>query len=136
MFKFKEFLRSISVSDITLMHHIKKDVYINKTSKANYYNLANADLLNFISVLQGNSLYSVIPMLTINAKSDKSYIVLSHSILVSRFSNTRILEQFIHDKHLESVDDFGIENIENLEIVLKYRKINLDLDRLNRNFPK
>jgi hypothetical protein len=87
-------------------------------------------------VLQGNSLYSVIPMLTINAKSDKSYIVLSHSILVSRFSNTRILEQFIHDKHLESVDDFGIENIENLEIVLKYRKINLDLDRLNRNFPK
>ena len=133
---FKNILRTISVTDITLMKDIKKDLFINKTAKASYYNLKNGDLFNFILMLQGNSLYSVVPMLTVNAKSDKAYVVLSSSILVSRYSNIRLVSKILDDKYYEAIEDFDIHNQENIELVLKFRKITLDFDQINKNFAK
>jgi hypothetical protein len=73
MNNFKKFLRSISVSDVILMSNIRKNIFITKTSRANYYHQSKGDLSNFVFMLQINTLYSMIPMLTINSKSDKPY---------------------------------------------------------------
>lgn len=133
---FKNILRTISITDITLLQDIKKDLFINKNSKASYYNCNKGDLFNFILMLQSNSLYSVVPMLTIQGKSNKPYMVLSPSILVTKYSNIRVITNFLDDKYQEGISEFNIENQENIELVIKYRKILLDFDQINKKLSK
>jgi hypothetical protein len=91
---------------------------------------------NFITNLNSNSLYTVIPMISINNNPNEPYMVLSRSILVSKYSSYRMIQYYIYAKYLKSLEDFGIDNLEDYTLVFKYKKVRLDIDQINKKFGK
>jgi hypothetical protein len=138
MKNFKLFLKTISVNDIHLQCHFKKEIYLNHSNKSSYIfyrDYETQHFNDFISSLDSNKLYSVIPMISIKACLNRPYIVLSQSILLSKYSNYHMLNYYIHNKHMEVMDEFGMKNIDNPVLTLKYKNILIDLNQLNRRFP-
>jgi hypothetical protein len=89
---FKKFLKLISIDDITMLSNIHKEIFINQNNKSNYYEFRGFELdnfSNFVNNLDSNSLYNVIPMISSKGNPQDPYIVLSRSILVSKYSNYR-----------------------------------------------
>jgi hypothetical protein len=136
----KYFLKNISTSKINLLADINKELFINKFNKSNYFNIRNNDklsYLNFINSLTSDSLYTVVPILSLTGKPDKLYIVLGRSFLVSSYSSTEVIYEYILDHYNDSSDDYNLESLENYIITFKYKKIYIDLDQLNKKFtPK
>lgn len=91
---------------------------------------------NFITNLNSNSLYAVIPIISINNNPNEPYIVLSRSILVSKYCNYWMVQYYIYAKYFKSLEDFGIDNLEDYRLVFKYKKVRLDIDQINKKFDK
>jgi hypothetical protein len=137
MKNFKLFLKTISVNDIHLQCHFKKEIYLihsNKSTYISYRDYESQHINDFISSLDGDKLYSVIPMISIKACLNRPYIVLSQSVLLSKYSNYHMLNHYIHKKHMEIMDEFGMKNIDNPVLTLKYKKISIDFNQLNRKY--
>jgi hypothetical protein len=62
---------------------------------------------NFITNLNGNYLYSFIPLHSND--SNKPYIVLSRSFLVTNYSSYRSIHHFTFAKYHEALEEFYIE---------------------------
>ena len=128
---FKLFLKTISTFELHFLPRIKRGIFLDQSSKSNYavYNdYETEDLYDFISKLDGEKLYSVIPMISIKPSlaQNRPYIVLSQSILITRYSNHRLLASFIHEQRMNVIKDFDIKNIENHILTLKYKKVFID----------
>nr|YP_009487166.1 hypothetical protein [Russula compacta]AWB36068.1 hypothetical protein [Russula compacta] len=134
---YKIFLKTISVNDIHLQSTFKKQIFLDKSAKSYYMTYKDydtEDLKDFINDLDSNGLYSVIPMISMKSCLNKPYIVLSPSILVSKYSNYHFLTYFIHKKHMETIDEFDMKNIEKPVLILKYKRIFMDITQLNRKY--
>ena len=75
---------------------------------------------NFINNLDSNSLYYFIPIIKINFDLNNPYIVLSNSILISKFSDYRLIHYYVYNKFNQSINDFKLDRNINYLINLKY----------------
>lgn len=101
------FLKNISVNEVTLLADINKEFFIDQSSKSNYHEIYNFEMeyfYNFITNLDGNSLYTVIPIISV--KNSDPYMVLSKSILVTKYSSYRAVQYFIYSRSHKSLEDF------------------------------
>jgi len=132
----KQFLKHISVKDITLMSDVHKDLFINNYSKSHYFEMKNFEIeyfYDFITTLSSNSLYTMIPMISINNNPDEPYLVLSNSILVSKHSDHRMIHHYIYAKYIKSLEDFNSDGLEDYTLVFKYKRIKLDINQITKN---
>jgi hypothetical protein len=131
-----QLLNLISTKEITLLKELDKLIHINKQGKFNYKNIPNFQqihILNFINRLDENSIYTIIPMISMFGKDDDPYIIISKQLLISRFSSSELIHDYLYDRMLIAIQDFRIENLENgnkYYLVFKYKKITLDFSRV------
>jgi hypothetical protein len=133
------FLEHISRNNITLLADINKEFFIDQANKSHYYEIYNFEreyFYNFITNLNSNSLYTVIPIISIKNNINEPYMVLSRSILVSKYSDYKLFREYIYSKYLKSLEDFGIDGLEDFNITLKYKKVRLDINQINKKFGK
>jgi|SRR5580692_10811904 predicted KAP-like P-loop ATPase len=133
----KKFLKTVSTNKMNFLTEINKELFINKFNKSNYFNIRNNDkfsYVNFINTLHSDSLYMVVPIISITGNPDKLYIVLGRSFLVTSYSSTDLIYQYILDKYDESLEENNLETLESYILTFKYKKIVIDLDQLNKKF--
>lgn len=90
-------------------------------------------LINFISKLEDNSIYIIIPTISRFAKDNDSHIILSKQILVCNNSSSKLIHDYLNIKLDQAIIDFGLANIENgdyFQLILKYKKVTLDFSKL------
>jgi len=129
----RKFLKLISIDNIMFLHNIIKEIFINQSSKSNYYEINNfeiRDFHDFFNKLDSNSLYTVIPVLSPSNDHNKPYIVLSRNILVSKYSSYRDLHPFIFAKYHEALEDFDKYN--SFHVTLKYKRVKIDLYQVKK----
>jgi hypothetical protein len=66
----------ISIKEITLLKDLDNRILFNKCGKFCYYNcleLDNSNISKFICKLEDNKVYSLIPFISANDKSDEPY---------------------------------------------------------------
>lgn len=124
-----ELLKRISNSNITLLKDVNKQIQINKNGKFKYYYLPFFDfnkIIEFIDNLENNYLYTIIPLIFLYGRDEDPHIILSKQILISSFSNPRIINDYLIKQLEKIVDDFGI-NLENkfYYLIFKYKKIEI-----------
>lgn len=90
-------------------------------------------ITNFISKLDIDSIYTIIPVISMFAKDNDPHIILSKQILCSNNSSAKLLHNYLNFKLNQAIFDFGLTNLENsnyFQLVLKYKKVNLDFSKL------
>ena len=73
-------------------------------NRSNYFIFKNYDMFyffNFLNNLSGDSLYTVVPIITEKGNPDDPYMVLGRTFLVSKFSLPKTIFHHIHSKNLE-----------------------------------
>lgn len=134
----KQLLKNISVRDITLMADVNKEWFINKSGKSFYYEINNFEMnyfSNFITGLSSNSLYTIIPIVSPSNDPTEPYLVLSRSILVSHYSDYRLIHHYLFDKYNHAIENFGMDEYDSeFKLIFKYKRISLDLDQLKKKF--
>jgi hypothetical protein len=131
-----QLLHLISTKEITLLKELDKLIHINKQGKFNYKNIPSFQLihiLNFINRLDDHSIYTIIPMVSMFDKDDDPYIVISKQLLVSKYSSSQLIHDYLYDRLELAIQDFGITNLDqgnHFYLVFKYKKITLDFSRL------
>jgi hypothetical protein len=130
---FKDFLKTVSSTKVNFLSDINKGLFINKFNKSNYFSIRFNDkinYLNFINSLDGLSLYMVVPIISITGNPNKLYMVLGRSFLVTSYSSTEIVYNYIIDQYTEASEEYNLEKLEDYIITFKYKKIIIDLDQL------
>jgi len=128
-------LKSTSYSNITFIKDINILVNIDKTGKFKYYYISNSQtigIFNFISKLEENQFYTLIPAISMFAKDNDPHLILSKQILVTSYSSSKILEEYLSQQLDKAILDFGLNTIENgyYNLIFKYKKVNLDFSKL------
>jgi hypothetical protein len=133
----KQFLKQISVNNITLMADVNKDFFIDKSGKSNYYVHNNFEMeyfSNFVNNLDSNALYSVIPLISVKKNLNEPYLVLSNTMLVTKYSSYREIHHYVYENYLQSIDDFGMDHLEDYNLVFKYKRVKIDINQIKRRF--
>jgi hypothetical protein len=131
-----QILSIISTNEITMLKDIDNVITINKNGKFKYFHIPSADKLgfiNFISKLENEAVYTVIPLISMLAKDNEPHIILSKQILVANNSSAKIIHDYFTLKLDQAILDFGITNLENANyyyLILKYKKVHFDFSKL------
>jgi len=79
-------IKNISSNKITLLKDINSNILIDKRGKFQYFYIPNFEIRgvrDFISKIDENSIYTVIPIISRFAKDNDPHIILSKQILFS-----------------------------------------------------
>lgn len=116
----------ISTNEITMLKDLNNLIDINKGGKFKYCynpNMELSGIINFISKLEDNSIYFIIPTISRFAKDNDPHIILSKQILVSNNSSSKLIHDYLNIKLDQAIIDFGLVNIENgdyFQLIIKY----------------
>ena len=131
-----QLLQLISTKEITMLKDIDHLIKINKIGKFKHYYISNMQPLgikNFISKLEDDTIYTVIPIISMFGKTEDPYIILSKQILVSRNSSPKLIHEYLNSKLDQTILEFGsicLDGGNNFQLIFKYKKITLDFDTL------
>lgn len=131
-----KFLDNISNKEITLLKDINYLIDINKIGKFNYYYISNLEFTGintFIKRLHPESVYVIIPLISMLGRDMVPHIILSKSFLLTNNSSTLLLHDFLNQQLDKVISDFGLTNLENgnnFQLVFKYKSVTLDLTKL------
>jgi len=109
-----QLLALISTKEITLLKDMNNLIVIDTKGKFRYFYIQNMEswgIINFISRLEENYIYTIIPMISMLGKDEDPYIVLSKQILVSKNSSPRVIEAYLENQFDTAVVDFGLTNL-------------------------
>jgi len=131
-----QLLQLISTKAITMLKDIDHLIKINKIGKFKHYYIHNMEILgitNFISKLDDDAIYTIIPIISMFGKTDDPYIILSKQILVTRDSSPKVIHEYLNSKLDQTILDFGSVSLDggnHFQLIFKYKKITFDLSRL------
>ena len=77
-------------------------------------------------------MYTVIPIISSSNDLNKPYLVLSRSILVSKYSNYKEIHRFIFSRYNETLKDFGMNRYNNFHVILKFKRVKFDINQVKR----
>lgn len=93
-----------------MLKDINSRIKIYKIGKFNHYYIPNMRLpgiINFISKLDEDAIYTIIPIISMVGKTDDPYIILSKQILVTRYSSPKLIHEFLNSKLEPVILDLG-----------------------------
>jgi hypothetical protein len=125
-----DLLKSTSVDNINFLKDVNKAIRFDTNAKWKfiYIPFANSKVLwNFISNLDPNALYTIIPMISIDGKEIKPHLILSQQFLMTQYSNPTIIHNFILQQMHEAFNDFDfdLKDGKYFYLILKYKEIKL-----------
>jgi hypothetical protein len=126
-----QILNLISTKEITMLKDIDRTIKINKAGKFQHFYIPNMEImgiLKFIAKLDSDSVYIVIPLITMFAKDNDPHIILSKQILVSSNSSAKLIHEYLDSKLDRAIIDFGACNLEGsnyFQLIFKFKKSNL-----------
>jgi hypothetical protein len=121
----------ISTKEITFLKDVDTKINIIKNGPFLHFKIYNCDLdtiKNFIFNLDYNKIYTLIPLISINAKIEDPLLILSRQILISRNSDPVLLYDFIYERLLFAQDQFEINKLESFYTVFKYKYVEIDFN--------
>lgn len=131
-----QLLNIISTNEITMLKDINNLISINKTGQFKFCYIPYLEivgLINFISKLEKDSIYTIIPVISMFGKESDPQIILSKQILVTNNSSSKVIHDYLNYKLEFAIQDFGINNLDNgnyFHLILKYKKVNFDFSKL------
>ena len=131
-----QLIKIISTNEITMLKDINNLISINKNGQFKYRyipSLQITGLIDFISKLDNDSIYTIIPIISMLGNDDNPQIILSKQILVSNNSSSKVIHDFLMNKLEFAIQDFGICNLEKgnyFHLILKYKKVTFDFSKL------
>jgi hypothetical protein len=130
-----QLLKMISTNEITMLKDINNLINIDKKGKFTYCYIPNMErmgIINFLAKLENDSYYTIIPIITMSAKDNDAHIILSKQILVSNYSNSKLIHDYLNTKLDQAICDFGCTNLDNNSyyLIFKYKKVTLDFSKL------
>jgi hypothetical protein len=130
---------SFSKTNITFL---SEQVNNKKLFKIGYYHffkipgLEIGILRDFLQILDFNKAYIILPILaTLETTGDGPILSLSKQILVTRDSNPITISDFLFNQMEIACMNYGIEDLENFTVVLKFRPISLK-EEIVEQIPK
>jgi hypothetical protein len=123
----------ISNKKITLLKELDIMIDINKTGKFNYYYISNMEIIeinNFIKRLHSESVYIIIPLISMFGKDIEPHIILSKSILLTSNSSTQRISDYLNKQLDQAIIDFGMTDLGKFKLIFKYKKIEIDLSKI------
>ena len=124
----------ISKKDIAFLYEINHKLKINKYGRYKYFKMNNFELdnvKNFILNLDHDKIYILIPIISVNDRSDEPYTVLSQQILITRNSTPVLLSNFIDRKTNKAFELFNANFDYAYFTIFKYKAINIDYKSIN-----
>jgi hypothetical protein len=103
-------LKVFSSKQVSFLADVNKSIQINKYGEFKYFNIFrinSTDIQNFLLNLDNQKVYTVIPIMSINKSVDDPFVTLSKQILVTRYSNPKIITQFLVNKINRTDELFG-----------------------------
>jgi hypothetical protein len=89
------------------------------------------DMKNFLNNLDHDKIYTLIPFISINDRSDEPYIIISPQILITRDSNPVILANYLNSKINKTFELFKSELNNSYYTIFKYKSIQIDYKSIN-----
>lgn len=132
-------LKVFSSKQVSFLADVNKSIQINKYGEFKYFNIFrinSTDIQNFLSNLDNQKVYTVIPIMSINKSFDDPYFILSKQILVTRYSNPQIITQFLVNKINRTDELFSFNELQYFWVTLKYKAIDLDFDNYAKFISK
>jgi|ERR1700744_197275 hypothetical protein len=128
--QYMQLLKSTSNVKIAFLKDVKSTIHFNKKGKFYYHYIPNMDfacIQQFILNLDTN-FYTVIPMLSINARSGDPHIILSKQILLTPYSNPKIFSEYLENQLEIVINDFEFGALDKFHyLIFKYKKVNLEI---------
>lgn len=121
----------ISTKEITYLKDLDKRIKINLYGRFNYwriYEITNYKIWNFLSELEDNKVYTLIPYISANDRRDEPFIVLSQQFLITKNSNSLLLTEFINNKIIETKYLYNITELEGV-LIFKYKQVKIDFNK-------
>ena len=104
-----ELLKRISIAQLTFLKDVNKHIEVDKRGKFRYYYIPYFEtkgFKDFILNLDSDSLYTIIPVLSIYGKEEDPHIILSKQILISNYSDHKLIRDFLLKQLDKTVLDF------------------------------
>jgi hypothetical protein len=121
----------ISIKRITLLNEIDNKIKIIKTGQYKYFKMSFLeldDIKNFINNLDHDKIFIIIPFITVNNRSDEPFTVLSQQMLVTRNSNSVLINNSLDDKIIKAFELFNSKINNSYYTIFKYKSISIDFN--------
>jgi hypothetical protein len=132
--QYLNFLKLITKDEISLLKEINRSVNVDKNNRYKFLLIPQFDkrlFAPFIDSLKEDRLYTVFPIISINALINEPHLALSETILITKYSNWEVLYNYINDKFLISQNQFTI-NENYFYLILKYKEVSLNFNDINK----
>lgn len=118
----------ISTKEITHLKDLDKRIKLNLYGKFYYwriYEIKNSKILSFLNELEDNKVYTLIPYISANDKTNEPFIVLSQQILITSNSNSLLINDYINDKIKDTINLYNITELEGV-LIFKYKQVKIE----------
>lgn len=126
----KDLYQNLLPNQIVFLKEIEKTIQLDKfgkfyywSMKGDYYDLSIREITNFLSVLETDEIYTVIPLLSKNNTPSEPYIILSQQILCSFSCDSIIIKNFLLEQIKKTFELYEINNLNDFSITLKFKLI-------------
>lgn len=72
------------------------------------------------------------PIISTKGNQYDPYVVLSRSILVTKYSDYKLIQYYLYSKYQTFLEKLDIDGIDNYKLILKYKKVRFDIDQINK----
>lgn len=123
----------ISIKEITYLKDLDKRIKLNLYGRFNYwriYEINNSKIWQFLNELEDNKVYTLIPYISANDKTNEPFIVLSQQILITSNSNSLLINECINNKIIETKNLYNITQLEGV-LIFKYKQVKINFQDKN-----
>lgn len=124
-------LEYVSTEKVNFLIDLDKTINADKTGKCLHYQMFRLDnfhINNFLSNLDPEKLFIVMPLISINCKIDKPYLTLSRQILCSSQSDSKTIFNYLDSQLNNYFNEIKIDKFEDdyYYTIFKYKSISLN----------
>ena len=126
-----ELLQNTSKNKITLLKDVNYRIQIDKKGKFEYVYIPYFDfkkITEFIRSLNDYKIYTMIPILSMDGRDEDPQIILSKQILLSSYSDPKLIADFLNKQLEIAIKDFEIGSLDRFHyLIFKYKKVELNI---------
>jgi hypothetical protein len=126
----------ISTKEITFLKDLDTRISINKNGKFYYHKFLEINSSNIwrflLFRLDENKIYTIIPFISANNKTDEPYIILSQQFLISAKSDPILISKYINNKISDTVNLYNIHNLNDFNIIFKFKQVEISFEEFNK----